>query len=286
MNDFKKVEKVAEVSRRTQATGLSVASLSRQHLGEYLDPYLMFDHFNMTQPFFKPHPHAGFSAVTYMFPHSKNGFINRDSLGNQNLIEPGAVHWTVAGKGIIHEEVPIEKGIVYNGLQIFVNLHSSKKFIEPVAFHANRNQISTVKTQASEVRIVVGEYEGQKSFFTPPTEVQLLDVIVNKESRFQQTVPEGYLGFLYILRGQGQVCSDPATGIIIHENQAAGLSLSGRKIEIRTTHSDLHFVLCLGKPLKEPVVFHGPFCMNSDEQIETVIRDFQAGKMGKLDPSF
>lgn len=283
--NHKRVEKIVQIPRKAQSTGLSVAQINHRLLGEYLDPYLMFDHFEMAQPYFPPHPHAGFSAVTYMLPGSKNGFINRDSLGNRNEIGPGAIHWTVAGRGVVHEEVPQVRGIICEGLQIFVNLHSSKKFTEPYALHADEVDIPKVRFEKSLVRVVVGEYQGVRSSLEPPVEVQLLDVELKKGGVFEHTVPAGYKGFIYALSGEG-MAKEPGNVVAINEKEAAGLSQEGERIEVEATNSDFYFLVAMGKPLNEPVVFHGPFCMNTTEQIARAMDDYQNGRMGFLEPSF
>ena len=278
---LKNIELVTDVPRKVIDPGLSVAQINHNLIGNFLDPYLMVDHFFMSAPFFPPHPHAGFSAVTYMFPESAGGFLNRDSLGNEQAIDPGAIHWTVAGRGVIHEEVPSEPGVVCSGLQIFVNLHSTKKQIDPYSLHADAAEIPRVVAEGSEVRVVVGEYDGTRSAFVPPTDVLLLDVVLEEGATFTHTLPSGMLGFIYVLEGHGLVQS-----LDVREQQVAGLSLAGERLEVTSASWKMQFVLAVGRPLKEPVVFHGPFCMNTREQIDQAIRDYQHGRMGSLKPSF
>ena len=98
-----------------------------------LDPFIGIDHAWMSAPTFPPHPHAGFSAVTYLFLDSETGMANRDSLGTRNLIEPGGLHWTAAGRGVVHEEVPAVTGSTTHLLQIFVNLPRDRQTAAPFA---------------------------------------------------------------------------------------------------------------------------------------------------------
>jgi redox-sensitive bicupin YhaK (pirin superfamily) len=287
---MKSVEVVIPVERKSMAPGLSIAQVNHRRLGEALDPYLMFDHFNMAAPFFRPHPHAGFSAVTYMLPESKNGFINRDSLGNRNVIEPGAIHWTVAGRGVVHEEVPVDPGVVCNGLQMFVNLHSSKKMMEPKAFHAAAADIPVVRRSGGEVRVVVGSYQDQRSYFQPPVDVTLLDVVLESGATFEHQLPKGWTAFLYVLSGAGR-CPPPSGATEprpaeFKASEAVGFSVDGEKVMVEALSGPLHFVFGAGAPLREPVIFHGPFCMNTKEQISKAIQDYQSGQMGHLESSF
>src|SRR5207344_819889 len=105
--------------------------VSAASIGRDLDPLLAIDHFNIRVPVFTPHPHAGFSAVTYLFEDSEGDFIDRDSLGNHVVARPGGVLWTVAGRGVMHDEFPARPGKLSHGLQLFVNLPSTEKEQEP-----------------------------------------------------------------------------------------------------------------------------------------------------------
>ena len=96
-----------------------------------LDPFMGIDHAWMSAPTFPPHPHAGFSAVTYLFLDSETGIANRDSQGNSTLIEPGGLHWTAAGRGVVHEENPAVLGRTAHLLQIFVNLPRERQGVVP-----------------------------------------------------------------------------------------------------------------------------------------------------------
>jgi redox-sensitive bicupin YhaK (pirin superfamily) len=108
-----------------------------------LDPFLSVDHFWMSQPTFAPHPHAGFNAVTYLFEDSQTSFINRDSLGHQVEIAPGDLHWTQAGAGLMHEELPRDMGRAAHGLQIFVNLPAAAKHAPPQVHHVDAADMPT-----------------------------------------------------------------------------------------------------------------------------------------------
>lgn len=126
----------------------TVARLQRMHHGSHfraftlrggqsdqsIDPFLAVDHAWIGGPTFPPHPHAGFSAVSYLFLDSETGIDNRDALGNRNLIQPGGLHWTVAGSGVVHEEVPAEPGKTVHMLQVFINLPLDRQTQAPFAF--------------------------------------------------------------------------------------------------------------------------------------------------------
>jgi redox-sensitive bicupin YhaK (pirin superfamily) len=279
---LKRVEASARVSRRSRSAGLSIAQVHGEHLPGHLDPFLAFDHFEMAQPFFPPHPHAGFSAVTYLFPQSANGFVNRDSRGDRVEIHPGDLHWTAAGSGLLHEEVPITRGVVCHGLQIFVNLHSTKKWMRPEVLHLDAAQVPVVRDQGAEVRVVAGSHAGVFSPLAPPTAVTLLDVLLEPGAVLRHQVPAGEQRFVYVLDGAAQAGGEEQ---VLDKGSAAGFSQEGERIELRSARG-AHLVLAGGAPLREPAVFYGPFCMTTQEEIQRAVANFQAGAMGALEPSF
>lgn len=275
----------ARVERRRRAAGLSIAQLHTGDLPDHLDPFLAFDHFEMAEPYFPPHPHAGFSAVTYMLPESENGFVNRDSFGERIEIRPGDLHWTAAGRGLMHEEVPIQRGIVCNGLQIFVNLHSSKKWMPPQVLHLSAADVPRVKTGDSDTRVVVGAHGDARSPLTPPTDVTLLDIEIAPGGTFLHEVPRGESRFVYVITGD--VAAGPSTEAVrVQASEAAGFSQAGDRVLLRGGERGARVIVAGGAPLREPVLFHGPFCMNTRDDLMRAVSDYEAGKMGRLEPSF
>jgi redox-sensitive bicupin YhaK (pirin superfamily) len=114
-----------------------------------LDPFMMVDHFVMDEPTFMPHPHAGFSAVTYLFEDSEGGIANRDSLGHALHIAPGGLLWTQAGSGVLHEELPVQRGLGTHGLQIFVNSAIAHKDKPAQVFERRAEDIVAVPVQGA-----------------------------------------------------------------------------------------------------------------------------------------
>jgi redox-sensitive bicupin YhaK (pirin superfamily) len=251
--------------------------------GDYtmMDPYLMADHYRMSEPTFGPHPHAGFSAVTYMFDDAETGFNNRDSRGDASEIRSGDSHWTVAGAGVVHDEVPVENGKVAHGLQIFVNLAAKDKHMPPAAIHIRRDDMPRI-TQAggARVKVAFGAYDdGEKKIGTVaalPSEVSLLDVAMSAGESFRYVVAEGFNAFALVIRGAIKIGDES-----VNEAQAVALGRSGGALELTATN-DAHIAVFLGKPFDEPVVRHGPFAMTNQNDINRAIADFQAGRMGSL----
>jgi redox-sensitive bicupin YhaK (pirin superfamily) len=251
--------------------------------GDYtlMDPYLMADHYRMSEPMFGPHPHAGFSAVTYMFDDAETGFSNRDSRGDSSAIRACDCHWTVAGAGVVHDEVPAENGKVAHGLQIFVNLAASDKHMQPDAIHILRDEMPrVVQAGGARVKVAFGAYDDGTQAFSAvkplPSEVTLLDVSLRADDSFRYVVPTGINAFALVISGEINVSGEAVT-----EAQAVALGRNGGALEFSATR-DAQVALFLGKPFDEAVVRHGPFAMTHQGDINRAIADYQAGRMGSL----
>jgi redox-sensitive bicupin YhaK (pirin superfamily) len=252
--------------------------------GDYAmkDPFIMADHYRMSQPVFGPHPHAGFSAVTYMFDDAETGFSNRDSRGDSSEIQAGDAHWTVAGAGVVHDEVPIINGKVAHGLQLFVNLAAKDKHMPPVAIHIRQKEMPrVVQVSGARVKLAFGSYnDGTQNIASVkllPTEVTLLDVTLRASESFRYPIAEGVNAFMMVIGGDAIIAGES-----VAENQAVAFGRGGGELEVRTS-SATQFALFIGKPLNEPIVQHGPFAMTNQTDIERAIADYQTGKMGFLE---
>jgi redox-sensitive bicupin YhaK (pirin superfamily) len=246
-----------------------------------MSPYLMADHYRMTQPTFGPHPHAGFSAVTYMFDDAQTGFHNRDSRGFSNTIAPGDVHWTVAGSGVVHDEVPVEPGKVAHGLQLFVNLPAAKSHMTPTAIHVTREALPVVEPSPGvRVKVGFGAYDDGERRATAqadwPTDAHLFDVEQQAASVFRYPLTNRLNAMLLVIAGSVEV--DATT---LQAGHAVALGQQDAELVVQAKEA-AHWVLLLGSPLNQAVVRHGPFAMPSQDELIQAIEDYQRGKMGSL----
>ena len=246
-----------------------------------LDPYLMIDHYKMREPTFGAHPHAGFSAVTYMFDDAETGFRNRDSRGDDSIIRPGDLHWTIAGRGVIHDEVPEKTGLIAHGLQLFVNLPAAQKHLPPDAIHLERERMPTLRQDGgAKVKVAFGGYDDGDTQIAAtvalPSNVALFDVRLDAGDRFRYPLPMDTTALLLAIDGALR-----AHGVRIDSAQAVALDRAGGELVVES-QSDAHFVLLLGTPLREPVVREGPFAMTNRVDLERVVADYRAGRMGRL----
>lgn len=251
--------------------------------GDYalMDPYLMVDHYRMSEPTFPPHPHAGFSAVTYMFDDAQTGFNNRDSRGDVSEIRSGDAHWTVAGAGVVHEEVPVENGQTAHGLQIFVNLAERDKHISPASIHIRREEMPRVaQSGGARVKLAFGAYDDGLQRIAAakalPSEVTLLDISVNAGESFRYPVLEGMNAFVHVVRGSINIASEA-----VNEIEAVAFGSDGGMLEFHA-NEESQVAVFVGRRINEPVVRHGPFAMTNQSDINRAIADYQAGRMGSL----
>jgi redox-sensitive bicupin YhaK (pirin superfamily) len=248
-----------------------------------MDPYLMVDHYWMSQATFGAHPHAGFSAVTYMFEDAATGFHNRDSLGDDSIIRAGDLHWTTAGAGVVHDEVPLEPGKTAHGLQIFVNLAASKKHIPPHSIHLTSAQMPVVQQAGgARVKLIYGAYDDGRTEHSPaadfPTDAQLFDVHLQVMQRFEYPVPAGLTAFLLVVEGALEI-----DGQTIAKGQAVSFARSTNVAQLLiTAREKSQFALFMGQPLNEAVMRRGPFAMTNLADLDRAAARYAAGDMGNV----
>lgn len=255
------------ISSAFEAVGLRPVMMPLGHV-------LNVDHFHMSQPTFPPHPHAGFSAVTWMLPWSQGGFINRDSLGDRSRITPGALHWTLAGAGMLHEEIPEAPGVDCEGLQIFVKLPEAEELSPPRAFHVQASEVPTLEAPGVRVRVLVGDVEGVRGMAPSHAHTTLAHVSVS--GRWTASIPEGVDAFVMVLRGGGTIGRE---GVEVHQALPLAQGPVGFEGE------GLELLLGWSARMPQPPTFDGPFCMFRRARLEEAHRRFRAGEMGALAPS-
>jgi len=261
-----------------------------EHLG-LIDPFIGVDLFHMPQNFFLPHPHGGMSAVTLLLDDSPGGVVNRDSLGDHSTIRPGDLHWTQAGRGIVHEETPSQPGHAAIGLQIFVNMARSHKQDPAAVFKVDRADMPVWQGEGAQVKVAAGSFAGLDSpIGADPrwaTRVDLLSITLEPHARLDLPVDNAANGFLIVTAGDLQANEAPASAHHTVVLAPAVPGAAGRSVlTLNSGASGAHAVLLAGVPLREPVVPYGPFVGNSRQDIAAYAQAFQRGDMGLLEPSF
>ena len=243
------------------------------------DPWLMLDEFYSDDPQdylagFPDHPHRGFETITYMLDgHMRH----EDSSGNRGDLGPGDVQWMTAARGIIHSEMPQQSEGRMRGFQIWLNLPAKEK-MKPAAYRDIKAQeIPFLPVgEGSGVRIIAGTLGGT----TGPirglsTEPQLFDVHLAPRAVFEAPVPAGHNAFLYAYEGEARVGAERST----LPQRAAGLLSDGEGVRLEAGEQGARLLLIAGKPIGEPIVQYGPFVMNTRQEIEQAIADYQSGAL-------
>jgi redox-sensitive bicupin YhaK (pirin superfamily) len=214
-------------------------SFGRHNLGDGIDPFIQLDHFYMRASIFPPHPHAGFSAVTYLFEDSQGSFQNRDSLGDSAVIHPGDLHWTQAGRGLMHEEFPLVPNTLCHGAQIFVNLAAKHKWSQPMAYHLDSAQVPEyLLPTGGKVRVVVGSAFGLASPLETLTPVTLLDVTLPPHREIVHTLPPSHQAFVHVIQGCGAFGADQTR---LETLDAALLESGAETVTIQADGEGLHY---------------------------------------------
>lgn len=249
-------------------------SIGRPELKQ-LDPFLLLDEFSVTAPAgFPDHPHRGFETVTYML---EGAFTHQDFAGHKGTIRPGDLQWMTAGRGIVHCEMPAKRG-TQHGLQLWVNLSSKDKMIEPNYQELEDKDVPKVQRDGISVSVIAGEAMGIKSPVYTRTPTMYLDFQLEPGAVLHQAIPEGWNAFAYILEGESSFGSPDVPAIGAHHTVQLGM---GDGVSVWNKSKGLcRFVLIGGEPLNEPVVQYGPFVMNTKEQVMQAIQDYQKGRNG------
>jgi len=253
-----------------------------------LDPFLLLDEFGTDNPDdyiagFPDHPHRGFETVTYMLD---GHMLHQDHMGNRGDLKGGDVQWMTAGRGIIHSEMPQQSKGRMRGFQLWINLPASEKMkpagyrdipaaeIPVVALAGGGSAKVIAGTLVIDGKVTPGPVQGLS------TEPLYFDVGLQAGESFVHALPVGHNAFLYTYEGEVNVGEPPR----ILSPRSAGILAEGDRIKVIAGDSGARFILLAGKPLGEPVVQYGPFVMNTREEIEQAMRDYQAGRLTDTAP--
>jgi len=256
-------------------------------LGKHLSPFLLLDHAAPSEfaPAAKPrgvgqHPHRGFETVTIVY---QGEVEHRDSTGAGGLIGPGDVQWMTAAGGIVHEEFHskafTERGGMMEMVQLWVNLPARDKMAAPGYQTLLDARIPAVDLPAGagRVRVIAGEYDGQRGPARTFTPIDVRDIRLVRDgiARFEAT--PGHTLALVILHGTVRINGAE----VAREGQLVHFARDGSPVEIEA-NSDATVLWLSGEPIDEPIVGYGPFVMNSEDEIRQAIIDFNSGRFGSV----
>lgn len=254
---------------------------------EQVDPFLLLHHARATPHSDRPakvqgvgpHPHRGFSPVTFVI----EGEINhQDSRGNNQVAKEGEVQWIHSGAGIIHSERPTQKLIDAKGtqeiIQLWINSPAARKMVEPEYKHVEASAIPRISSSSlSDIKLISGEYDAKKGVFPGQSELLMLWSVSKSGAIESFEIPKGYNASVYSVRGdlriEGHGMVD-AESLVVFEDAGSSIVIEAK--------SDAQFLILAGKPINEPLAQYGPFVMNTQTEIMEAMRDYQMGKMGYL----
>ncbi len=293
----RQIKKVWKQIPTMEGAGVRLKRVFGFHQVPQLDPFLLLDCFHSDNRDdyvrgFPWHPHRGIETISYVLDGDVE---HQDSLGNSGIIQPGDVQWMTAGSGIIHQEMPKgdAKGRMW-GFQLWANLPRSQKMMDPRYREVKQGQIPVVKTaDGATVRIIcgrIGDVQGPvREIVTDP---EYLDVSLPAGKTFTHSVKPGYTLFTYVVEGEGYFDAgrnpfdreavgenyfDMKPSCVCKEGDIALYESAGDTVLVSTDKKPVRFLLVSGKPLKEPVAWYGPIVMNTQQELQTAFKEFEAG---------
>ncbi len=247
------------------------------------DPFLMLDEFYSDDPDdylagFPSHPHRGFETVTYMLDGHMQ---HQDSGGNTGDLGPGDVQWMTAARGIVHSEMPQQSAGRMRGFQLWLNLPAKEK-MKPAAYCDIPSAAIPVVDAGggAAVKVIAGSLEHAGRSTRGPihglsTDPRYFDVVLPAGASLELRLPVGHNAFLYAYEGGAAVGAERKA----LPHRAAGVLSDGDAVRIEAGAAGARVLLLAGRPIGEPVVQYGPFVMNTREEIEQAIADYQSGAL-------
>ncbi len=270
--------------------GFPVLSLFSHHEhGARVSPFLLLDYAEPTD--FPPsqhrrgvgaHPHRGFETVTIVFDGE---VAHRDSTGAGGLIGPGDVQWMRAASGLVHEEFHSDSftksGGRFEVVQLWVNLPAREKMSAPRYQTLLDKDIPRVDLpdDAGLVRVIAGAFAGHKGPAQTATPMDVWDVRIDRGKNARFALPEGHTLLVAVLEGTVEANGERiarATDVIVFDDEGGEIALEA--------NSDAKLLLLSGEPILEPVAQHGPFVMNTQDELRQAFVDYQSGKFGAIAP--
>lgn len=242
-----------------------------------LDPFLMLDHFGTDNPDdyiagFPPHPHRGFVTFTYMIDGHME---HKDSMGNTGNLCPGAAQWMKAASGIIHSEMPKQEAGLMRGFQLWINLPADEKMSDPAYQEFSPAAFPLVTEGDVSVKVLMGEYQNVSAPIQESvTDVQYLDITLSNQAELSLPVKASHNSFVYVFEGEALM-----DGVEIPTHNLIALYEGHTQLQLKAKAEHARMVFVSGRPLGESIVQYGPFVMNTREEIDQAMADYNNGRL-------
>jgi quercetin 2,3-dioxygenase len=260
---------------------------SNRHLSmQRMSPFIMLDYGSKFHfpPSDKPrgvgvHPHRGFETVTIAY---KGRVAHHDSAGNSGVIGEGDVQWMTAASGVLHkeyhEETFTKTGGDFQMVQLWVNLPAKDKMSKPKYQEITKSSMKVVDLGEGSLEIIAGEYKGAKGPASTFTPIHIYNIRLKKGASAEIDLPSDYNTAMLAVEGQFNINNSD----VVPTDHFALMRNDGQTFTLTATEDAL-ILLLSGQPIHEPIAAHGPFVMNTREEIIEAFTDFEAGKFGHLD---
>lgn len=276
--EFRELREVIKAQPSRDGAGVAIQRVAGfGHAG--MDPVLMVDELRSERredfaAGFPPHPHRGMQTLTYM---KHGGIIHEDSQGNRGEIRSGGAQYMSAGRGIIHSEMPTQDSQGLHGFQLWFNLPAAEKMQEPRYRDLPIEELTQLSGDGYSLTLVSGQWSVGEDVAVagPLTELEpqaaLADLVLEAGAEIDIKAPVDENTIAYIYDGSLDVRGGVSSRHLIVFGE-------GERLHLRAGDSGAGVLVLRGQPIREPVVHYGPFVMNTQAEIETAIRDYQAGR--------
>ena len=279
MASVRQLQQVIRAQKTSDGAGVSLYRSIGSSQGR-VDPFLMLDEFSTENPDdyiagFPAHPHRGFETVTYMI---EGHMLHEDHLGNKGHLRSGDVQWMTAGRGIIHSEMPQQEQGAMRGFQLWINLPAVEK-MKPAGYRDIASSTIPIVQAPGQpwVKVIAGDYDGvQGPIQGVSTQPLFIDVKLEPGMNFEQSLPVKHTAMVYVFEGELAAAASLSQALPLKHAAVFG---EGDQLCLQASTQGARFLLLAAMPLREPVVQYGPFVMNTREEIDQAIRDYQTGRL-------
>jgi len=277
MTTKRTLQRVINARPSSDGDGVRMRRIAGRDVTAQMDPFLMLDEFGSEDGAdyiggFPSHPHRGFETITYML---EGAMRHKDHLGNEGVIASGDVQWMTAGRGVIHSEMPEQTDGLLHGFQLWLNLPAAEK-MQPAAYQEYASaQIPVVDLQGrGRVKVIAGTFDQSGTTVSGPvadssTHPTYLDIELEPGANLELSINDAQTALLLVFSGASTELSEGQMGI--YQN--------GDVLSLTALEQGVRALLLTGTPLREPVSQHGPFVMNTPEEIEQAIKDYNEGRL-------
>ncbi len=276
----RKIERLLPAMAASDGAGVRLKRSIGTPSLDHLDPFLLLDQFDTANADdyiagFPDHPHRGFETVTYMIDGRMR---HQDTSGGGGVLRSGGVQWMTAGRGIVHSEMPEQEDGLMKGFQLWVNLPARDKMSPPRYQNIEPEDVpEIVRDDGAKVRVVAGSYDGVAGAVGGISVDPLyVDVGLPAGVAVEIPIPAGHAAFLYPFEGELMVEAN-GTARPVADSEIAVLS-DGESVMLAGGADGGRAILVAGRPIREPIARHGPFVMNTREEIVQAFQDYEAGR--------